>query len=107
MVNKLVYLVEAKRTPQVKAGLELKDVAAPFLGSSLLRSILDSTDIPNSEVDEVIVGNTGAPAKYANVSRVIALIAGLDQTISASTVHRNCASGMESISTAYNKKMLH
>ena len=97
MVNKLVYLVEAKRTPQVKAGLELKDVAAPFLGSSLLRSILDSTDIPNSEVDEVIFGNTGAPAKYANVSRVIALTAGLDQSISASTVHRNCASGMEAI----------
>jgi acetyl-CoA C-acetyltransferase/acetyl-CoA acyltransferase len=103
VTGNVVYLVEGKRTPQVKAGFELKDVSAPFLGSSLLRSILDSTDISNEEVDEVIFGNTGAPAKYANISRVISLIAGLSQSVSASTVHRNCASGMEALCQGHLK----
>ena len=54
-------------------------------------------------VDEVIIGNTGAPPQYANVARVIALMAGLDSSISAYTVHRNCASGMEALSQGFLK----
>ncbi|MBT6324381.1 MAG: thiolase family protein [Bdellovibrionales bacterium] len=103
MSNKPVYLVEGKRSPQAKAGMNLKDTAAPFLASYLLRNILDQTTIPNDQVDEVIIGNVGAPAKYPNVSRVIALEAGLDKKTSAYTVHRNCASGMEALSQAYDK----
>ena len=98
-----VYLVEGKRTPQVKAGLDLKDVDAPYLGIYLLRHLLDNTSIPNDAVDEVIIGNTGTPAKYPNIGRVIALEAGLDKKTSGYTVHRNCASGMEAMSQAYLK----
>jgi len=103
MAMKPVYIIEAKRSPQAKAGTELKDVAAPYLGSYLLRNILDTTEIPVNEIDEVIVGNTGAPAKYPNVGRVIALEGGLDKKTSGYTVHRNCASGMEAVSQAFMK----
>ena len=48
-------------------------------------------------------GNTGTPAKYPNVGRVIALEAGLDKKTSGYSVHRNCASGMEAVSQAYLK----
>lgn len=98
-----VYIVDAKRTPQVKAGLDLRDVEAPFLGAYLVKHLIDNTEIPVSEVDEVIFGNTGTPAKYPNVARVIALEAGLDKKTSAYSVHRNCASGMEAVSQAYLK----
>lgn len=54
-------------------------------------------------IDEVIVGNTGTPAKYPNVGRVIALEAGLHKSTSGYSVHRNCASGMEALSQAYVK----
>ncbi|MBA3686664.1 MAG: acetyl-CoA C-acyltransferase, partial [Planctomycetes bacterium] len=50
--------------------------------------------------DEAIIGNVAQPADAANVARVIALKAGLPEGLIASTVHRNCASGMESITTA-------
>lgn len=100
---KPVYLVQGNRTPQAKAGTILKDVAAPYLGHYLIRDILDQTTIPNNEVDEVIIGNTGNPPKYPNVGRVIALEAGLDKTTSGYTVHRNCASGLEALSQAYVK----
>lgn len=98
-----VYIVDAKRTPQVKAGLDLRDVEAPFLGAYLVKHLIDNTEIPVSEVDEVIFGNTGTPAKYPNVARVIALEAGLDKKTSAYSVHRNCASGMEAVSQAFLK----
>jgi acetyl-CoA C-acetyltransferase/acetyl-CoA acyltransferase len=100
---KPVYLVDGKRTPQVKAGAELKDIAAPFLGHYLIRHLVDKYALPTDQVDEVIVGNTGTPAKYPNVGRVIALEAGLHKKTSGYSVHRNCASGMEALSQAYDK----
>jgi len=100
---KAVYIIDARRTPQVKAGADLKDVQAPYLGHYLIRAMLDAHNLPNDEIDEVIVGNTGTPAKYPNVGRVIALEAGLDKKTSGYSVHRNCASGMEALSQAFVK----
>lgn len=98
-----VFLVEPKRSPQVKSGLDLKDVPVPYLASYLVRHILDGTEIPLSDIDEVIFGNVGAPAKFPNISRVIALEAGLPLSVSAYSVHRNCASGMEAVAQAFLK----
>ena len=100
---KPVYLVDGKRTPQVKAGAELKEIAAPYLGHYLIRHLVDKYALPFDQIDEVIVGNTGTPAKYPNVGRVIALEAGLHKKTSGYSVHRNCASGMEALSQAYDK----
>ena len=98
-----VYIVGANRTPQAKAGTELKDVPVPHLGINLVRRLLGDNSIPNDQVDEVIFGNTGAPAKYTNIGRIIALESGLNKTTSAHTVHRNCASGMEAMSQGHLK----
>jgi len=98
-----VYLVLGKRSPQAKAGGELKDIPVPFLGSYLVRNILDTCNIPNDAVDEVIFGNVGAPPKYPNIGRIIALESGLHKKTSGYTVHRNCASGMEALSQGFDK----
>lgn len=103
MAMKDVFIVDGKRTPQAKAGLDLKDVAAPYLGAYLVKHLVDNTSIPTDCIDEVIMGNTGTPAKYPNVGRVIALEAGLHKKTSAYSVHRNCASGMEAVTQAYIK----
>lgn len=100
---KAVYLVDGKRTPQVKAGAELKEIAAPYLGHYLIRHLVDKYALPHDQIDEVIIGNTGTPAKYPNVGRVIALEAGLHKKTSGYSVHRNCASGMEALAQAYDK----
>lgn len=102
-MSKTVYIVNGKRTPQVKSGAEFSNIAAPYLGHYLIRSLMDQYQIASDAVDEVIVGNTGTPAKYPNVARVIALEAGLHKKTSAYSVHRNCASGMEALSQAYDK----
>jgi acetyl-CoA C-acetyltransferase len=103
MAMKDVYIVDGKRTPQAKSGLDLKDVQAPYLGAYLVKHLIDNTEIPMDAVDEVIFGNTGTPAKYPNVGRVIALEAGLHKKTSGYSVHRNCASGMEAVSQAFLK----
>ncbi len=98
-----VYIVAAKRSPQAKAGTKLKEVAAPYLGSHLVRHMLDQTGIPDERVDEVIFGNVGNPAEYPNLGRVVALEAGLPEKTSAYTVHRNCASGLEALAQGFLK----
>ena len=40
------------------------------------------------------------PADTANITRVIALKSGVPKSVPAYTVHRNCASGFESITQA-------
>ena len=92
-----VFIVGANRTPQAKAGTDLKDVPVPHLGINLVRRLLGDNSIPKDQVDEVIFGNTGAPAKFTNIGRIIALESGLHKKTSAHTVHRNCASGMEAM----------
>jgi acetyl-CoA acyltransferase len=49
------------------------------------------------------VGNTGNPPDAVNISRVVALNAGVPRRTSAYTVHRNCASAMESITSGYER----
>ena len=92
-----VFIVGANRTPQAKAGTDLKDVPVPHLGINLVRKLVNDSCIGHDQIDEVIFGNTGAPAKYTNIGRIIALESGLHKKTSAHTVHRNCASGMEAI----------
>ena len=81
--------------------MDMAHVDAPYLGSSLISHLLDKTSIPPDKIDSVIVGNTGSPAKYPNIGRVIALMGGLDKKTEGSTVHRNCASGMEALAQGF------
>jgi acetyl-CoA acyltransferase len=102
-VRERIAIVDGIRTPMAKVGTALKDVAADDLGSYAVKEIVNRTGIPGHEFDELIFGNVAQPADAANVARVIALKAGLPISLPAYTVHRNCASGMESISTASDK----
>lgn len=98
-----VLLVEGLRTPFAKAGGKLAPVHPAQLGSAALSELIARSNLDVNLVDEVIIGNTGNPADSVNISRVIALNAGIPQKTSAYTVHRNCASALESLSQAYEK----
>lgn len=98
-----VVIVDGVRTPFAKAGSKLKDIHPAELGRVALKELLNRTNLDPQLVDEVIVGNVGNPSDSVNISRVIALRAGIPLHVSAHTVHRNCASAMESISEAFDK----
>jgi acetyl-CoA acyltransferase len=98
-----VVIVEGLRTPFVKSGGKLAPVHPAELGRAALKELLAKTNLDVNLIDEVIIGNTGNPADAVNIARVVALNAGVPQKTSAYTVHRNCASAMESISNGYEK----
>jgi len=98
-----VVLVDGVRTPFAKSGTKLKKIHPAELGKIALKQLIAQTNLDVNSVDEVIIGNTGNPPDAVNISRVVALTAGIPQKTSAYTVHRNCASALESISNGFEK----
>ncbi len=98
-----VVIVEGVRTPFAKAGTVFKNVHAKELGRASVKELLEKTSLDPKVIEEVIVGNTGNPSDSVNIGRVVALNAGIPQSTSAHTVHRNCASALESIATGFDK----
>src|ERR1700691_17512 len=95
-------IVGGVRTPFVKAGGPFNRVPAQELGRAVVRELLERFNLDPAAVDEVITGNV-APTDAANVSRVIALRAGIPKDCVAHTVNRNCASGLEAVTEAYER----
>jgi acetyl-CoA C-acetyltransferase/acetyl-CoA acyltransferase len=98
-----LVIVDGVRTPFSKMGTDLSRVAADELGRIAVSALLARTGLDPERVDEVIFGCVAQPAEAANVARVIALRAGIPKRVPAFTVHRNCASGCEALTQAYDK----
>jgi acetyl-CoA acyltransferase len=98
-----VVIIEGVRTPFAKAGTKIKSLHPAELGKIALKELIAKANLDVNLVDEVIIGNTGNPVDAVNIARVVALSAGIPQKTSAYTVHRNCASAMESISNGFEK----
>lgn len=95
-----MQILAATRTPFTRLGSDLASLSAMKLGRHAASSLLTSTGIDPAMLDEVIIGCVCQPVDAANVARVIALKSGVPKSVPAATVHRNCASGMEAITTA-------
>src|SRR5690242_4615772 len=98
-----LVIVDGVRTPFCKAGTELAALGADELGRIAVSALLTRTDMDPALIDEVIFGCVAQPADAANIARVIALRAGIPQSVPAVTVQRNCASGCESLTQAQEK----
>lgn len=94
-------VIGGMRTPFAKAFGPLATVPADELGRVAVTAALERTGLKPNQVDEVIFGNVASPPDTANISRVIALRSGIPFDRVAHTVHRNCASGMEAIVSAW------
>src|SRR5688572_23227477 len=94
-------VLDGVRTPFAKSYSTLARVGADELGRVALVEVLNRLDMKPDQVDEVVFGNVSGPAESSNVARVIALKAGVPHDRIAQTVNRNCASGMESIVSAW------
>jgi acetyl-CoA C-acetyltransferase/acetyl-CoA acyltransferase len=95
-----IAILEGVRTPFVKAFGTLAQVPSQELGRLAAVSVLQRADLRPDQIDQVVFGNVAPPADASNIARVIALNAGIPQDRVAHTVNRNCASGMEAITTA-------
>lgn len=98
-----IAIIDGLRSPIAKANEKLNDMSADTLGAIITKELVLRNDIDYKEFDEVIMGNVAQPSKAMNIARVMAIRAGFPQSTPAYTVHRNCASGMQSISSAIEK----
>lgn len=98
-----IAIVSGYRSAMGKASGAFREVAGDDLGAGVAREVLIRSKIDPGLIDEVIIGNVAQPAHAANIARVIALKANIDEKVPAYTVHRNCASGMEAMTTAMSK----
>ncbi len=97
---KKIVIVAAARTPIGSFMGSLSTVSAPMLGATAIKGAINQINLDVKLIDEVIMGNVvqagvgQAPARQASV------LAGLPNTVIATTVNKVCASGMKAVMQA-------
>lgn len=98
-----IAIVDGIRIPFCKAGGLLRDYEADDLGAFVVKELMARSNVPKEKVDELIFGNVIQPPNATNIARIVSVKGGMPVRMPAYTVNRNCASGMEALTSAYNK----
>ena len=96
-----VYICDYIRTPIGRFGGALASVRADDLGAVPIKALMGKYDLDWAALDEVIFGCANqAGEDNRNVARMSALLAGLPESVAATTMNRLCGSGMDAVITA-------
>jgi acetyl-CoA C-acetyltransferase len=95
-----IVIAGAVRTAIGSHGGGLRSQRAQDLAEIVFRAVFERTGLDPADLDEVILGNIAQPSDAANIGRVAALMAGVPIEVPGFTVARNCASGIQSITSA-------
>src|SRR5437899_695348 len=95
-----IAIVEGVRTPFAKALGPMAGLPADELGKLATQALMQRSGIKPEQVDQVVFSTVALTPEAGNIGRVIALMSGIPEDRIAHTVQRNCASGMEAITTA-------
>lgn len=102
------YLVAARRSAVGKAPRGVFRSTRPDeIGAQVLRQITESLPLPLHEIEDVLVGCAMPEAEQGlNIARNLVLHAGLPDSVSAATINRYCASGLQTISMIAERIMV-
>ncbi len=95
-----VVIVAARRTAIGSFQGGLAKVPAVELGATVIRALLDDTQLAPELVDEVLLGQVLTAGAGQNPARQAALAAGLPQTVPAMTLNKVCGSGLAAVQLA-------
>ncbi len=99
--NGHVFIVSAARTPIGKFGGALSTTPAVELGGVAIRAAVERANLPvGTPIDEVLMGQVLQAGAGQAPARQAALLAGLPNTTSATTINRVCGSGLKAIMLA-------
>lgn len=90
-----VVIVAAARTAVGKFGGTLAKVAAPDLGATVIKALLERAGISGDMVDEVILGQVLTAGGGQNPARQAVIKSGLPEGVPAFVVGKVCGSGLK------------
>jgi len=96
------FICDAVRTPIGRFGGSLSSVRADDLAAVPIKALMARHGaLDFGQLDDVILGCANqAGEDNRNVARMAALLAGLPESVSGSTINRLCGSGLDAIGTA-------
>lgn len=97
MSQKKIVIVSGCRTPIGGFGQSLKNVRAFQLAATVMNEALERADVKPDMLDDVIFGDCIQTSDEANTARTAAMEAGIPVEVPATTIQRQCASGMQSV----------
>ncbi|MBJ9710067.1 acetyl-CoA C-acetyltransferase [Burkholderia gladioli] len=97
-----VVIVSAARTAVGKFGGSLAKIAAPELGASVIRAVLERSGVAPDQISEVIMGQVLTAASGQNPARQAVIKAGLPTAVPGMTINKVCGSGLKAVMLAAN-----
>ncbi|WP_049017248.1 acetyl-CoA C-acetyltransferase, partial [Burkholderia cenocepacia] len=97
-----VVIVSAARTAVGKFGGSLAKVAAPELGATVIRAVLERAGVKPEQVSEVIMGQVLTAGSGQNPARQSLIKAGLPNAVPGMTINKVCGSGLKAVMLAAN-----
>lgn len=105
-MDKKVVIVSAVRTPIGSFLGGLSTLTAPQLGAAAIKGALEKINLDPALVDEVLMGNVVQAGVGQAPARQASRLAGLPDSVIATTVNKVCASGMKAVTQAAQAIML-
>ncbi|MUV28369.1 acetyl-CoA C-acetyltransferase [Burkholderia thailandensis] len=97
-----VVIVSAARTAVGKFGGSLAKIAAPELGATVIRAVLERAGVKPEQVSEVILGQVLTAGSGQNPARQALIAAGLPNAVPGMTINKVCGSGLKAVMLAAN-----
>lgn len=90
-----VIIAAATRTPMGSLQGSLSDLQAPDLGAVVIRRVVEQTQLPVDDINEVIMGCVLPAGLKQGPARQAMRKAGLPDHVGATTINKVCGSGMK------------
>jgi acetyl-CoA C-acetyltransferase len=100
MAQQDIVIVAAARTAVGKFGGSLAKVAAPELGATVLKALLERSGLSSEQVGEVILGQVLTAGSGQNAARQAVIKAGFNAGVPAMTINKVCGSGLKAVMLA-------
>jgi acetyl-CoA C-acetyltransferase len=95
-----IVIVAAARTAVGKFGGTLAKTAAPELGATVIKALLERSSLAGEQINEVILGQVLAAGSGQNPARQAVIKAGLPHGVPAMTINKVCGSGLKAVMLA-------
>ena len=93
-------IIAGLRTPFVKSGTVFNDLTALDLGRIVVSELVQRSELPPKEVDQIVFGAVIPVVQWPNIAREVGLAAGLPKNIEAYSVARACATSLQALTAA-------